>query len=702
MSFHRQDRCGKSLIIACPFAGAPQLVYFGESLPLSTSSESLYLASQQGIANAMLDQPAPMSLVPEAGRGWLQSPGIEASADDRPAWAMCWSLLDIKDTAFGWSIALQDSIAGLKLILEIALLESGLFSQKLQLINLQAGPVTVQRLACTMPIESQCTELLGFYGRWCQEFQQQRIDWQATWLQENRNGRNSHGNFPGVIVGSAGFSEQLGQVYGAHLAWSGNHRLRADYTIEGHRFLQAEVLYLPGEVVLAQGESIRSAELLVAHSANGLNEMSQYFHQEARQRTNLTKPRPVHLNTWEAFYFDHDITELKKLAKAASEVGVERYILDDGWFKGRNDDTSALGDWFVDKQKYPHGLMPIIDYVKSLGMEFGLWFEPEMINPDSDLYRARPDWVLALPQYDDVLARNQLVLNLANADAYAYIKSRLWSLFEEYPIDYVKWDMNRDYCQSSGSIAPQALAQVDALYRLLDEINQAFPNMEIESCSSGGARVDFGILNYTKRFWASDCNDALERQSIQRGFSYFFPPEVMGAHIGPTKSHTTNRIHDDTFRAGTALFGHLGIEWNLLEVSGQQKADISQWIQHYKNYRHILHRGKQWRLPSADGRAQTQWALSHDGLQGVALYCQLTMPKQAQTLKVCLPGLLAEQNYQIKIVANSPLPAHLMKALPPWWQEGVTLNGASLALHGLQMPIMDPESLLLLSVTAVP
>lgn len=701
LSFHRQDRNGKSLIIVCPQLGAPQLVYFGDALPSSTASESLYMSAQQGIANAMFDQPAPISLVPEAGRGWLQAPGVEASAEDRPVWSMRWSLLEVKDTQLGWTIALQDSIAGLKLVLHIALLESGLLSQKIQLINQCAGQVTVHRLACSMPIDSQCTELLSFYGRWCQEFQQQRIDWQSTWLQENRSGRNSHANFPGVILGSRGFSEQHGQVYGAHLAWSGNHRLRADYTIEGHRFVQAETLYLPAEVVLAEGESVSTAEFLVAHSSHGLNAMSQYFHQEAKHRTRITKPRPVHLNTWEAFYFDHDIEQLKKLAKAAHEVGVERYILDDGWFKGRNDDTSALGDWFVDAQKYPHGLMPIIDYVKSLGMEFGLWFEPEMINPDSDLYRAHPEWVLALPQYDDVLARNQLVLNLAHADAYAYVKNRLWSLFEEYPIDYVKWDMNRDYCQPGGLIAPQAVAQVNALYGLLYEINQAFPQMEIESCSSGGARVDFGILNYTKRFWVSDCNDALERQSIQRGFSYFFPPEVMGAHIGPTKSHTTSRIHDDAFRAGTALFGHFGIEWNLLEVSEQQKADIRQWISHYKAFRDILHNGKHWRLPSADGRAQTQWALSQNALQGLAVYCQLAMPKQAQPLVVYLPELLAEQDYHIKVVAHSPLPAHLMKALPAWWQDSLILNGASLALHGLQMPVMDPESLLLLSVTAV-
>ncbi|WP_275426902.1 alpha-galactosidase [Marinomonas primoryensis] len=237
---------------------------------------------------------------------------------------------------------------------------------------------------------------------------------------------------------------------------------------------------------------------------------------------------------------------------------------------------------------------------------------------------------------------------------------------------------------------------------MLDEINQAFPDMEIESCSSGGARVDFGILNYTKRFWASDCNDALERQSIQRGFSYFFPPEVMGSHIGPDKSHTTSRIHDVAFRAGTAMLGHLGIEWNLLDANEAQKATIANWLSHYKQHRDILHKGNNWRLPSADGRAQTQWALSQDRMQGLAVYSQLAMPKQAQTLPVRLPNLLPEQGYRVVVLEHSPLPGHLMKALPAWWKKDLVLNGASLSQVGLQLPILDPESLILLSIQAVP
>ncbi|SBS29789.1 Alpha-galactosidase [Marinomonas spartinae] len=701
IALYRQDRQNQTLVIACPQDGAPELLYFGRALPKDTHLNSLYWSQQQATQQASLDVPAPMSLIPEAGQGWLQSPGVEASAVDRPAWAMCWSLSNVHQQADGFLIELEDTRAQLAVALSIGLQPSGLLRQQLTLTNQGQGDITVHRLACTLPMPPHFTQMLSFYGRWCQEFQQQRSEWQSTWLQENRHGRNSHANFPSVILGEQGFSEEQGELIGSHLAWSGNHRLKADYTMEGHRYLQAEALYLPDEIVLSSSQSISTPELLASYSRAGLNMVSQVFHQHARERLVLSKPRPVHINTWEAFYFDHDITRLKALADTAAHVGVERYILDDGWFRGRSNDQAALGDWFVDQEKYPNGLTPLIDHVKGLGMEFGLWFEPEMVNPDSDLYRSHPEWVLQLPQYDAVLARHQLVLNLAKPEVYDYLRERLFSLLKGYPIDYIKWDMNRDYTQPGGEICPQAYEQVVALYRLLGELNTAFPDLEIESCSSGGARVDFGILNFTKRFWASDCNDAFERHSIQRGFSYFFPPEVMGSHIGPDQSHTTNRIHDVAFRAGTAMLGHLGIEWNLLDANAEQKAIIARWISHYKTYRSVLHSGRNWRLPSADGRAQAQWALSEDGQEGLLVYSQLTMPKQAQTLPVRLPGLEAEQNYQISVLEHSPLPGHLMKALPAWWKNDLILNGATLSQLGLQLPILDPESLLMLSIRAI-
>lgn len=701
ISLLRQDVSDFTLVLACPEQGAPQLAYWGAVLPATTDLQALYLAQQMGVPQAMLDHPPALSLLPEAGRGWLQSPAVEVSSAVRASWAPCWQLQKVKELECGWTLELDDKLAGLALSLSVGLKASGVLRQQLTLTNLSEQPLQVQRLAMTLPVPPHFNERISFYGRWCQEFQQQRSPWWDGWLQENRRGRTSHDHFPGLIVGEQGFAEQQGEVIGMHLAWSGNHRLRADYTLEGHRYLQAEALYLPGEISLAAGESLTTPELLAAYSQQGLNTMSQIFHQEARARLQLNKPRPIHLNTWEAFYFDHDMERLKQLADAAAEVGVERYILDDGWFRGRDHDRAALGDWYVDAAKYPQGLHPLIEHVKSLGMEFGLWVEPEMVNPDSDLYRAHPDWTLQLPQYERVLGRNQLVLNLAHPDAYAYIRERLFSLLGEHAIDYLKWDMNRDYVQPGGTQAPQAHAQVQALYCLLAELRQAFPQVEIESCASGGARVDFGILNHTQRFWTSDCNDALERHSIQRGFSYFMPPEVMGAHIGPDQSHTTSRRHDLSFRAGTALLGHLGIEWNLLDADSQQRQTLSRWLQHYKDWRSVLHQGRNWRLPSADGCAQTSWALDAQAQRGLLVYAQLRMPKQAQPLPLRLPGLLMAQRYRIRLLEASPLPGHLMKQLPAWWQQDLILDGAALSQAGIRLPILDPESLLMLAVEAI-
>ncbi|MDM4777904.1 alpha-galactosidase, partial [Micromonospora sp. b486] len=268
------------------------------------------------------------------------------------------------------------------------------------------------------------------------------------------------------------------------------------------------------------------------------------------------------LNVWEAVYFGHELDRLRALADAAAEVGVERFVLDDGWFRGRRHDQAGLGDWWVDGEVWPDGLQPLIDHVRGHGMQFGLWVEPEMVNPDSDLFRAHPEWVLQAPGRLPPPWRHQQALDLVNPDAYAYLLERLDAVLGEHDgIAYLKWDHNRDLTEAGHAGRPGVHAQTLAVYRLLDELRARHPGVEIESCSSGGARVDLEILRRTDRVWASDCNDALERLSIQRWTGLLLPPELVGTHIGPERSHTTHRVHDLSFRAVTALFGHHGIEW---------------------------------------------------------------------------------------------------------------------------------------------
>ena len=307
-------------------------------------------------------------------------------------------------------------------------------------------------LSVTLPLPEYAGDLLTFHGRHAREFQPYRRPWPSgAVLAENWRGRTSHEHPSLLFAGTVGFGEWQGEVWGVHLAWSGNHDVVAERLPDGRRIVQLGELLHPGEVALEPGESYSTPEVVAVHSADGLTPATWGFHRHLRGRPgHPTTPRPVLLNTWEAVYFDHDTERLCALATAAAGVGIERFVLDDGWFGSRRDDTKGLGDWWVSPEMYPDGLGPLIAHVRSLGMEFGIWVEPEMVNPDSDLYRAHPEWALTTEGYEPVLGRNQLVLDLANPDAYAYVYERLDALLRDHDIAFVKWDMNRDHIQGSG------------------------------------------------------------------------------------------------------------------------------------------------------------------------------------------------------------------------------------------------------------
>ena len=319
-----------------------------------------------------------------------------------------------------------------------------------------------------------------------------------------------------------------------------------------------------------RGETYTSPWLYGAYG-DGLDEVARRFHRHLRARPRpVAAERPVTLNVWEAVYFDHDRDRLLDLADRAAAVGVERFVLDDGWFGARRDDRAGLGDWVVSAEVWPDGLHPLVDRVRELGMQFGLWFEPEMVNPDSDVARAHPEWIMAARPEWPVESRHQQVLNLGIPEAYAHVKGQILALLDEYDIGYIKWDHNRDLIEAGTQTdggRPGVHAQTLAFYRLLDELRAAHPDLEIESCSSGGARVDLAVLERTDRVWVSDNIDPHDRQRMLRWTGQLLPPEYLGSHIASGRSHATGRQHDLGFRAGTAIFGHLGIEWDLAEAS---------------------------------------------------------------------------------------------------------------------------------------
>ena len=380
-----------------PFA---EILYWGPHLRHFSPQDVALLA--RPVANGRLDVDSPVTLMAELGHGLFGSPGIEGhrqGLDGSPVF----KTTQVQQGVNTLTITAEDEHAGLRLTSELALDASGVLVVRHGLTNLKAIPWQVDRFAVTLPVAERAQEVMAFHGRWIREFQPHRVKLEHdSFVIENRRGKTSHEHFPALIAGTPSFSEMQGDVWGVHLGWSGNHRLRAEAKTDGRRYLQAEALYLPGEMAVEEGDTLWTPHLYASYSTQGLNGMSQPFHRYLRNnviRFPENKPRPVHLNTWEGIYFNHDPEYIMRMADEAAALGVERFIIDDGWFKGRNDDHAALGDWYLDEEKYPNGLTPVIDHVKRLGMEFGIWVEPEMINPDSDLYRAHPDWVLALPGY---------------------------------------------------------------------------------------------------------------------------------------------------------------------------------------------------------------------------------------------------------------------------------------------------------------
>ena len=682
----------------------PRVVHWGAGLGDSTDLSGLAVATDVPVPQGGLDHVIPLSLLPERARGWPAYAGISGHRVDGRDWAPLLRRTSSGTTTSSYTWSGTDERARLSATLTITLDEHGVLTLDSSLTNDGDGIYILDSFATALPLPAYADEALTLTGRWTKELQQQRHLLGTTALvREGRRGKTSFESSPTLAVGTRGFSEQRGEVWLAHLAWSGNHRVHVETLSDARRFVSLAELLLPGEVRLGPGDTYLAPPVLATWSGCGLTPASQQFHAHVRGRTTHPRsPRKILLNTWEAVYFQHDVEELQGLADAAASVGIERFVLDDGWFRGRNDDTSSLGDWFVDERKYPEGLDALVDHVVALGLEFGLWVEPEMVNPDSDLYRAHPDWVLGIDGHDLVLGRHQLVLDLGRAEVSAYLLERLDALLTDHRISYLKWDMNRDLVAAGHQGGAAGVRQQTlALYALLDELRRRHPGVEIESCSSGGGRVDLGIAARTDRFWASDCNDAVERQQIQRGFTLLMPPELMGAHVGGAWSHTTTRTQTLPFRGATALFGHLGFEWNLLNASDEDRSGIAAIISLHKRFRPLLHSGDVVRLDHADPSAVGHGVVSPDQSEALYCYAQLTTTDAAIPVPLRLVGLDPTRLYRVERLLIPGANYDPGKHHPSWYDGPVEVSGAVLATLGLPLAVHVPESATLIHVTAV-
>lgn len=680
-------------LLVKPTNVGPQILYWGEKLQHFDAEDIEHLLTRK-MPHGSADIEVPVSLCPTRGSGFLGLSGIELHQNGK-AWDFVPSIRELKNlTVCSAKYMLFDPVSkiGVEHYIEIDP-ATDVLKFETRVLNQTKVPLTLNWCnAATVPLPNHIDTITGFHGRWVNEFQAHTLKPEVgAYVRENMRGRTSHDSFPGLLLHTSATNEAYGSAYGFHLGWSGNHRLVAERLHDGRSFVQMGERLIAGEVILEPETTYQSPPMFASYSANGFSGLSANFHKFVRSRLTdgraKNKPRPVHYNTWEAVYFDHDVDKLKTLATEAADVGAERFVLDDGWFKGRRGDNVGLGDWYVDKDIYPNGLKPLIDHVVGLGMEFGLWFEPEMVNQNSDLYRVHPDWVLSAKTAENIPSRNQLVLNLTNVEVFDYLFERLDRLLSEYDISYIKWDMNRDIHHPGADGYAVASLQTKAVYKLLAKLRKHHPQVEIESCSSGGARVDYGILLHTDRVWTSDSNDALDRLAIQRGISFFFPSDVMGAHVGPRRCHTTGRVLSMETRCATAMFGHMGVELDLAELNADERETLKAAIALHKKHRDLIHGGTLIRL-DGEGWSSAFGIVAQEKDQALFSYTQTKTRTHALPGVFRFAGLDAEKIYRIEQIWPPMEEATLHFS-------GREFSGEVLMKIGFQLPNMLPATSLI-------
>ena len=696
---HSLEAGGVGLLVDVT-GGDPVVVHWGAPLGDAAPDAAVLTAA---VPPSNFDAPVRPSLLPQLARGWRGRLAVRGSRAGR-AFSPRLELVDATSDTVSLTLRLADPTAGLEVGIRLRLEPSGVLLIDGGLTNAGGDAYALDRFDLVLPVPAHARESLDTSGRWAREKHPQRrpID-QGTWVRSGRHGRTGHDATAVIAAGTPGFGWRSGEVWALHLGWSGNHESFVDALPSGQTTIGAGELLEPGEVVLGPGESYTAPTAFAVWSPDGLDGVSARLHEWVRARPqHPTSPRPVVLNTWEAVYFDHDLADLTELAELAASIGVERFVLDDGWFGNRRNDRAGLGDWWVDPAVWPDGLGPLIAAVRDRGMRFGLWVEPEMINEDSDLAREHPAWIARPGGGRTSLEwRHQQVLDLVHPDAWQHVLERLDALLTEHDIAYLKWDQNRDQLELGHDGVASTRGQTLAAYRLLDELKRRHPDVEIESCSSGGARVDLGVLQRTDRVWTSDTNDALERQTIQRWTELLVPPELVGAHVGPTTSHSTGRTHDIGFRTATALFGHLGIEWDIRTATEDELRALAAAIQVYKAWRPVLHTGRLVRADHPDPASQVTGVVAADGSRGIYAWATLTASAFETPLPVRLPGLDPARRYRVALAL--PLTEHdvTQRVAPPWLAGEVVLSGAALDVLGLPMPVLNPEHAVLISVEEI-
>ena len=568
-----------------------------------------------------------------------------------------------EDEAETLEIVLTDRVSGLKAHLLYGVFPHfDVITRAVRLENTGTAPVTVKK-AMSMEMDYEYRELdaVHFYGRHNMERQMERTHLgHGNWSVGSIRGTSSHHHNPFVILCDRNTEETYGNCYGYALAYSGNFLFETEVDQVGHTRVAMGIHPYHFSWTLEQGESFETPEVIMAYSAEGFGKLSRIYHDAYRSnliRSKYTEqPRPILVNNWEATYFDFDADKIYHIAEEAKNIGLDMFVLDDGWFGKRDDDNSGLGDWFVNEKKLGGTLGSLIQKINDLGVKFGIWIEPEMISEDSDLYREHPDWALTIPGRNPVHARNQLVLDFSRKEVVDHIFDQICKVLDQGNIEYVKWDMNRQLSDLGstylGAEEQQELFHryVLGVYALQERLVTEFPDLLLENCSGGGARFDPGMLYYSPQIWCSDDTDAIERLMIQEGTSLIYPLSTMGAHVSDCPNHAVGRVTPFETRGHVALAGTFGYELDVTKIPEEDRKMIPEQTKMYHKYHELVREGDYYRIASyRENHLYDCWAVAaKDKSEVLVTYVHVLSTPNAHSRRIFLQGFDPEAVYVLE------------------------------------------------------
>ena len=560
-------------------------------------------------------------------------------------------------------ITLADELVGLEIDLKYTVFEKlDVITRSVCVRNTGMELVYLTKvLSMCLDMDNQDFSMLTLHGSWARErrIQYRKIGHGRQGVFSER-GESSHQDHPFLALTTPNISQTDGEVYGFHFVYSGNFHGQSGMDQFGSVRTVMGISPYNFCWKLEAGESFQTPEVVMVYSAAGLGHMTRTLHDLYRNHLIRSpwknKKRPILINNWEATYFNFNTEKLLSIARDAAEAGIEMLVMDDGWFGNRYDDNRALGDWFVNEEKLPGGLDYLVREVNKLGLKFGIWMEPEMISPDSDLYRAHPDWAIAVPGRTAGLCRNQYVLDLTRPEVLDYVWGRIEAILNSANIEYLKWDMNRQL-SDLGSLGLPADRQgelyhryVLAVYELQERLVNRFPNLLLENCSGGGARFDPGMLYYSPQIWCSDDTDAIERLRIQEGTALIYPLSSMGAHVSDCPNHTVGRITPFETRGHVALAGTFGYELDITRIPEEDRRSIPGQVAMYHRYNDLVREGDYYRLASfrENGEYDCWQVTTKDGSQTLVTFVQVLNRPNQRNRRIRLQGLSPEGVYRVE------------------------------------------------------